>query len=374
MRTKILLILCAITFLVGCQQKVLDGKVTPPAKVPTNASTATPTKISPMVSPTNKPETWEDYLYSIIKNRDFELLFNQKNSQINLLEYLKQSKILIKGSPTEIEELKYFNQAAFLFDLDKDGVNELCLLQSEGSIRHHFVEIFKKKNNIYVDTSMAEGYIFPFKYNNEVHFISIENDFNTKFTNAVIEYEINGLSFKQKEIYIISFKYDVSQLPKSITKIIDDKFLNSLSNYKVSESSIAKIKQISESPCYDVDLVDNGNNNIFKFTFKLRTTSVGYAPNEWKFISRNEKTHKFNGTEQMVTHRAAGTDETVCFGLKFYKDEFGNIFILKVSYLYFTINVGKDGDLILQLFKFTKNSVEEVEKKIIQPKVVVQRG
>jgi hypothetical protein len=61
----------------------------------------------------------------------------------------------------------------------------------------------------------------------------------------------------------------------------------------------------------------------------------------------------------------------VCFGLRFYKDESDNIFLLKVSYLYFTMNAHKDWDLILQLFKFNKYSVEEVEKELIDPKVEV---
>jgi hypothetical protein len=56
---------------------------------------------------------------------------------------------------------------------------------------------------------------------------------------------------------------------------------------------------------------------------------------------------------------------------KWIQDESDNIFLLKVSYPFFTADAHKDGDLILQLFKFYKNSVEEVEKRLIEPKVEI---
>jgi hypothetical protein len=155
-----------------------------------------------------------------------------------------------------------------------------------------------------------------------------------------------------------------------MTEIIDNKYLNSLKNYEISGSNIAQIKQNSEQPSYDIVLDDRKNNNLFKFTLEIWKTTVGYAPSEWRFDAKDTSTRNFKGIENVITHQ--GTDETACFGIKFYKDESGNVFLLKVSYPFYTSNTHKDGDLILQLFKFSKNSVDEVEKKLIEPKVEIK--
>lgn len=354
---KIAIIAVIMIFTVSCSNEV-----------PTEASNDKAIKESII----NEKEAWENYLNNIIRNRELELLYTQKYPEINLNEYLEQNKISIQGDSFEIDILKSTNVMSFLIDLDKDGIDELCLLQCEGSIRHYYVKVFKKKNEVYIDVSTTDGYMFPVKYNNEAHFIRIEKDFETKFTDSVIEYELKGLTFKEKRVFNIKYTYDVSELPKLMTKIIDDEYLNSLNTYKISDSNVAKIDEASSEyePSYDIELIDKKNNNIFRFTTKLWFTSVGYAPNYWKIESKDDSTHKFKGIDQIVTY--TDTNEAVCFGFRFYKDESNNIFLLKVSYPFFTKDAYKDGDLILQLFKFNKNSVEEIEKELIEPKVEVQ--
>lgn len=365
---KIVLLFMMAMFIVSFSVKATtNGNKDLPSKMSIKALTQSSTKLSLL----DNQETWENYITDIIKTREFNLLYEHTYPEINFKDYIKKGKLKMKGSTTKIEELENTNEKAFLINLDKDSVNELCLLQCEGSIRHYYVMVYKRENGIYVYKSTMDGYINPVKYNNKVHFISIESDFETKFVNAVIEYSVDGLTLKQKEIFNINYTYDVSKLPESITKIIDSNYLNSLSNYKVSDSNIANISKTSEAPAYSIVLLDEKNNNNFKFTLSLWLTSVGYAPNEWDLKTLDKRTLNFSGINKVITHREEGTDVTVCFGVKFFKDESNDIFLLKLSYPFYTAAPKKDGNLILQLYKFNKNSVDEVENRLIEPKVEV---
>jgi len=343
------------------------------------ATTKTPRQfftMTPMQHPVEKPSaeissstniTWENYIKKIAENRKYDLLYEQQDS-LNLAEYLKK---IVAEKPAVIDALKECNSNAFLIDLDKDGINELCLVQCEGSIRHYFVLVFKKKDESYVCASKSEGDIFPVKYNNEVHFISTAYDFQTKFKKSIIEYEVKGLAFNPKRIWKVNYTYDISVLPQSITKMIDNHYLNSLNDYKISDSNIAKITDIPGSSSFNVELVDNKNNNILKFKVDLWLTSVGYAPNRWYIELKDDRIRKFKGIDQVESKDG---EESVCYGLKFYKDGLDNIFLLKVSYPFFTTKTTKDGDLKIQLFKFNKDSVEKVEDIMIEPKIEIKGG
>lgn len=321
----------------------------------------------------NNLKTWEEFINGCILKHDLKSLYTQKDSEINLSEYVEQGKIIFDGDSSEKDILINDNVDAFLIDLNKDGIEDLYLVQCEGSIRHYYVNVYEKKDDVYVDTSknMTDGYIFPIRYNSEVHFLEIVHDFQTKFTSAIIEYEFNGSVFEQKNIIHIDYSYDMSQLPESITNIIDSEYLYSLNSYEISDSNIAEINNITSQPSCDIILDDKKNNNIFNFKVELWLTSVGYAPNQWEIEANDESTSLFDGTEHMITNRNEGTDENVCFGLKFWKDEDDTIYLLKVSYPFFTMDDRIDGELILQLFMFNMDSVEEVETIRIEPTIEI---
>ncbi|TXK82612.1 hypothetical protein [Paenibacillus sp. N3.4] len=337
----------------------------------TEAATVTPTKDPTEISLTNRQEDWESYLYRLIKNREENLLYTQQDFEIDLAEYIKQGKISLQNDPAEIKAIINSIDSSFLIDIDHDGIDELYVIQCEGSIRQYYGTVFKKKNEVYVEMSEFKGHILPVRYNNDVHFISIFNNFETKHTEAVVEYEVNGLAFKPKEILNINYLYDVSAVSKLMGKMIDNEYLNSLSSYEISDSNFANMPEISNESSYDVKVTDEKYKNTFNWTIKLWLTSVGYAPNSWEISSKDESTHKFNGMGQIETNGDKVTDDSVLYGWKFFKDEFDQLFLIKVSYPFFTLEDRKDGDLILQLFKFNKDFVEEVEKVRIEPEVEV---
>lgn len=339
--------------------------------------TQTPTKASPTTTPTKTPKegapannSWENYLIKLIEARKANILWEQRESQIDLEENIKQGKISIDSS-FDYASYKDSISYSFLIDLDKDKIDELCMVTCAGSVRDYTTYVFKKENGVYVNASiydgaMDSGYIFPYKHNNEIHYIEIINEFETKFMGTIIEFELNGLTFIPKRVFKINYTYDVSNQPKVITDMIDNKYLNELNKYIISDSNIAQI-----TSSHLINLTDMKNNNFFKFTANLWSTSVGHAPSHWELESEDNRTLKFKGIDKVLTHKDLGTDINICFGFKFYKDEMGNVFLLKVSYPFFTIAERKDGDLTLQLFKFNKNSVDEVYKKLVEPKVEV---
>ncbi|BFT69560.1 hypothetical protein PAENIP36_10020 [Paenibacillus sp. P36] len=331
----------------------------------------TTTKNQSEISLTDTQKRWESYLYSILIHREMNLLFTQQDFEINLDEYIKQGKISIKGNPSEMESIKNDYDSSYFVDMDQDGVDELYVITCEGSIRQYYGTVYKKENEDFVVASTSEGHIIPVKYNKEVHFISIESDFETKFTNAVIEYEINDLAFKPKEILNIKYTYEASMIPETMTKIIDARYLNTLSKYEIGDSNTASITKISEQPSYDVRVIDEKYKNVFNFNIKLWLTSVGYAPNHWEISTKDDSTHHFKGVEKIASNADEGTDDSVCYGLRFYKDESDQLFLLKISYPFYTMEARKDGDLILQLFKFNRNDIEEIDKLRIEPKIEV---
>ncbi|UKS25816.1 hypothetical protein LOZ80_30330 [Paenibacillus sp. HWE-109] len=316
---------------------------------------------------TKKQEVWESYLYRIIRNREVDLLYTQQDFEINLEEYMKQDKLSIVSNPSEMDSIKNYYESSYLIDIDKDGIDELYVITCEGSIRQYYGNVFKKKNEAYVLENTFDGHIIPIRYNNDLHFISIENDFETKFIDSVIEYGVNGLAFKPKEKLNIIYTYDSSEIPESMTKMLDNEYLNSLNKYEMLGSNTANITKISEQPSYDVQLIDDKYKNVFNLTIKLWLTSVGYAPNHWEISTHDDSKHHFKGMEQIEAN-----DESVCYGLKFYKDKSDQVFLVKISYPFYTLEARKDGDLIIQLFKFHRNFIEEVENIRIEPEIEVR--
>lgn len=321
-------------------------------------------------TPVNTQETWEDYLYSAIENRNEVVFFTQYDFEISLDEY---KKLPIEKDPSQFDYIGDAYEASYFIDIDDDGVDELYVITCEGSIRQHYGNVFKKKDNAYVQADRFEGRIFPVKYNSEVHFISLEYNFETKFIDAIIEYEVNGLAFKPEETLIIQYTYDVSKLPEPVKSMIDNDSLSSLSNYEVMSSNIASITQIPEQSSLNVQLVDNKHKNRFDFNIHLWLTTVGYAPNQWEITSGDDATHSFRGMDQIESNEENNTDGSIDYGYKFYKDDSDQVFLLKISYPYYTVEERKDGDLTLELFKFNQDSVERVVKIRIEPTIEVQK-
>ena len=337
-----------------------------PTKVQTEASNTVATEKPADSAPESVAETWENYLVNIIQKRDIGSLMDLKYPEINLDEYLKQGKIYVdKGNP-ETDWIFSSEEGTFLIDINKDGTDELWVNICQGSMRNYSANIFEKKEGKYVFSESVDGFIIPVKYNGEMHFIENSINFSTKFSSGIIEYEPEGIKLKQKAVYGINYIYDVSKLTDAMKKIIDNDFLNKLSCYEIPEINIAKVNKESDI----IELKDTKNKNSFKFMIKLWPTTVGYAPNEWKIQSADDITGRFNGIDMIETHEGS---ETVCFGLKFYKDEWGNLFLLKLSYPYFTTKPRKDGDLILQLFRFNKDTVEMIEKEIIEHGIEIRK-
>ncbi|WP_342561738.1 PT domain-containing protein [Paenibacillus sp. FSL R7-0345] len=340
---------------------------------PTVAPTVAPT-IEPTVAPTpgQRQEPWEDYLHSVVERREEYLFFAEQKFEINLQEQVEQGDITLVG-----DESKYFfstgsYRSAYFIDFDKDGVDELYVITCEGSIRQYYGHIYKRDGEVYSWIDTFEGGIMPYEYNNEIHFLDIIADFETKFTNAVIEYEAEGLTFKPVKTLEVNYTYEVSALPEPWSNVISSAELDTLNEYEILKSPDATVTKLTEQPAYDVQVTDEKNNNTFKFTVQLWLTTVGYAPNYWEIIAADEDTRQFKGMDQINSRKAGGKDNEINYGLKFYKDAAsGQMFLLKISSPFFTIGVRKEGDLILELFRFNENDVEQIEEVLLEPEVEI---
>ncbi|PKM93112.1 MAG: hypothetical protein CVU84_17535 [Firmicutes bacterium HGW-Firmicutes-1] len=324
-----------------------------------------------IIKSTIKVDTkWEDFLNDCIINQKLELLRPDESTQISLKAYVEEKKIIIEADSNEMEFLVTENMDAYLFDLDGDGVNELYVVQCEGgSDKFYYVKIYKQTDDVFVETVITVGNIFPITYDSKVHFLSIEYDYETKLRNAVIEYEFNGLFFEQKKTSQFDYGYNTSELSELMSDIIDDNYLNNLKNYQMSDSNIAIINKATNQPPYDIELFDTKHNIKFIFTVDLFHTSNWYSPNQWEITTSDEYTLKLEGIEQLITR----IDENVCFGIKFYQDGLDNIYILKVSYPYFTVHEPKGGELILQLFRLEENEICEVENIKLEPTIIINK-
>lgn len=347
--------------------KIISSKpIERPTDVPTKESTEVSNEESAEPITKSGNDTWENYIINIIHNRDVGSLLDLKYSEINLEEYLKQRKISVdKGHSGFEESILSSREGAFLIDLNKDGTDELWINICQGSMWNYSAEIFEKKEGKYVLSESINGRIFPVKYNQETHFVEIGRDFCTKFTSEIVEYKVEGITLKPKDVFSINYTYDAVVLSEKMKKIIDNEFLNKLSSFEIPQSNIGNSNEESD----EIELIDRKNGNTFNFKTLLWLTTVGYAPNEWRIQSEDEFTRKFKGIEQIETQDERNE---VCFGFKFYKDELDNIFFLKASYPFYAEPL-KDGDLILQLYKFNKDSVEEIEIKRIEPKIEIQK-
>ncbi|MNI50373.1 hypothetical protein D3C73_1050300 [compost metagenome] len=293
-------------------------------------------------------------------------MWAQSDYEVNLEDYVQQG---VFDSSAELNMSMSLYETAYLIDIDNDGVKELYVITCEGSIRQYYGNVFKKVRNGYVLANVFEGNIFPYSYNNETHYISIDYDFETKFAIAIREYSANGLAFELQKTMNILYTYDVSKLPAAMSDLVDNEYLNSLDEYAISDSSEAIITRETGSGYYDVQVTDHANTNTFNFHIELWLTSVGYAPNEWKIRSADDRTRDFKGMEQIIGEAEPGGNESINYGLRFVKDSSDRLYLLKISYPFFTTGDRQDGDLTLELFKFNSDSVVKVEEIILKPVV-----
>lgn len=311
-------------------------------------------------------QSWDEYIAEgLYKNKLKKLLSTNESIKLNNNKLLQNKKLADSMEPWEINAIS----DAYLVDINDDNVKELLLVLVQGSMRNYSFRIYEKNSDCYVLLDEQEGYMSPVIYNNETHFIEIKTDFDTKFLSQVIEYRFEGSLFKQKVVYDIKRYYDVSGISK-FKEIINNNYLNSLDNYPASKSNIMKTDGPNNDHHLSLVIDDKKNSNLFKFNIYLQYTSVGYAPTKWIIESKDEFTEQFKGIGQIFTNN----DDLICFGYKFYKDKFENIFMLKISYdFYNKLDNVKIEDLVLQLYKFNQDSIEKVDSIIIHPKIVVQK-
>lgn len=312
-------------------------------------------------------QSWDEYIAEgLYKDKLIKLLSTNESIKLNINKLKKNKKLTNAMEPWEINDIS----DAYLVDINDDNVKELLLVLVQGSMRNYSLRIYEKNSDSYVLLDEQEGYMSPVIYNNEIHFIKIYTDFDTKFLSQVIEYRFDGSSFKQKVVYDIKKYYDVSGISK-FNEIINNNYLNSLDSYPASKSNIMITDRPNNDHHMSVMIDDKKNSNLFKFNIYLQYTSVGYAPTEWIIESKDKFTVQFKGMGQIFTNN----DNLICLGYKFYKDKSNNIFMLKISYdFYNKLDNVKIEDLVLQLYKFNQDSIEKVDSIIIHPKIVVQKN
>lgn len=313
-----------------------------------------------------------DYLNSVVERREEYLFFAEQRFEINLQDRVKQGEITLVNDSEGFSPIADSYVSAYLIDIDKDGLDELYVITMEGSIRQYYGHIYRQNSEEYTWVDTFEGNIIPFEYNNEIHFLDVVADFETKFTSAVIEYEADGLAFKPVKTLEVNYTYNVSELPEPWSKVISSAELNKLHEYELLCSPDATVTRLTEQPAYDIQVTDDKNSNTFRFTVQLWLTTVGYAPNYWEILAADEDTQHFIGMEQIDSDQASSTNGAVNYGLKFYKDAAsGQLFLLKISYPFFAMETRKDGDLILEIFRFNEKDAEKIDEMLLEPNVEI---
>lgn len=311
--------------------------------------------------------SWDEYITEgLTNNKIRNLLSTNESIKISIKELIKNKEFTNVMESWEINAIS----DAYLVDVNNDNVKELVLVLCQGSMRNYSFRIYEKNGDSFALLDEKEGFMSPVIYNNKIHFIKVKSNFDTKFISQVIEYRFDGSSFKQNMVYNIKKYYDVSEIHK-LKGIINNNYLNSLDSYPASNSDIMLIDRSNGEHNMNVVINDKKNNNVFNYNIYLQYTSVGYAPTEWKIESKDEFTNQFRGMEQIFT----SNDDLICYGYKFYKDKSDNIFMLKILYdFYNKLDNVKVEDLILQLYKFNKDSVEKIDRIIIHPEIEVQKS
>ncbi|MDF9840234.1 hypothetical protein M2105_001233 [Paenibacillus sp. PastF-1] len=346
-----------------------DIRRTESAQEPTGTQGAEPFTVS---TPGQRQEAWEDYLNSVVERREEYLFFTEQRFEIHLQDRVKQGEITLVNDSEGFSSIEDSYVSAYLIDIDKDGLDELYVITVEGSIRQYYGHIYRQKGEMYTRVDTFEGNIIPYECNNDIHFLDVVADFETKFTSAVIEYEADGLAFKPVKTLEVHYTYDVSELPEPWSKVISSAELNTLHEYELLRSPDATVTKLTEQPAYDIQVTDDKNSNTFRFTVQLWLTTVGYAPNYWEIFAADEGTQHFKGIEQIDSDQTSGTKGAVNYGLKFYKDAAsGQLFLLKISYPFFTMETRKDGDLMLEIFRFNEKDAEKIDEVLLEPNVEI---
>ncbi|KUP22946.1 hypothetical protein [Paenibacillus sp. DMB5] len=343
--------------------------VVQPTEQPIVTQGAEPVTVS---TPGQRQGAWEDYLNSVVERREEHLFFAEQSFEINLRDRVKQGEITLVNDSEGFSSIEDSYVSAYLIDIDKDGLDELYVTTMEGSIRQYYGHIYRQNGEEYTWVDTFEGDIIPYEYNNDIHFLDVVADFETKFTSAVIEYEADGLAFKPVKTLRVQYTYDVSELPEPWSKVISSAELNTLHEYELLRSPDATVTKLTEQPAYDIQVTDDKNSNTFRFTVQLWLTTVGYTPNYWEILAADESTQHFIGMEQIDSDQARSTNGAVNYGLKFYKDAAsGQLFLLKISYPFFTMETRKDGDLILEIFRFNEKDADKIDEVLLEPKIEI---
>lgn len=313
---------------------------------------------------------WVMFLKETIRSRNLERLYDRTPRSVELQDYLNERNLQL--SESEADAAYYLNEGSvYPLDIDGDGKEELWQLNNSGSQGNYTTVLLKEAGGRYTLYGTTSGYILPVKYRGTYHFVGLERDYDTKFLKTASEYALEGSSLVIKKTYGLAYSYEAGSLPKEISDFVDSGFFNSLLSYQFSGSDAVTVQSRPGFPAFQISLDDQQNQHRFRFDYALEMTSVGYSPSRWSLEASDNFTYTFPGIETLTTD--FDTDPGVLLGIRFFKGKDGAVDLLRVSYPYFTNEPHRNGVLDVQLFRFGKDSVEEVERLTLNPTVKLSR-
>lgn len=303
---------------------------------------------------------WNKLLLESITTQRLEELYDYSYPQIVLNDYIDEGLITMESFYTN-------DYGAYLIDINNDQIDELLVHRKEGSGGKRSTEVFKMQNGVYKSIDNIPETIRVIKYKGKYRFISQRHDFQTKFLNSIIEFEVDGDTLIPINNYEVSYSYDIDE---SLRNIVDLKYLNNLNEYDTS--SIDRLAVRSDGNTDNViEIIDELNSNKFVFSMRLVYTSVHHFPNYWVIESDDDFTKKFDGVDNIINDIDVRDEGHIICGVDIVEVS-DTINLIIISYPYFTMSARKSGELTLKVYRFKKTVIEQIYNDVLYPNVKVE--
>ncbi len=296
-------------------------------------------------------QRWFNYIETIIRKGElYQKMDSQRERYQNINYYLENKQVILKDFYSSDANL-----AAIFIDIDGDQVDELWLIQREGSGNFDSTLIFKKQNKVFKEVGYLDSYAIPYLYQGRIYFIGVTQDMETKNPKYVNFYRFKGLKPIVQKQYQLDYQYDLTSILHSkFKKIPSRKDLKKLVDFSEPISEVAQItKKLTENE-YHLEVIDEKYNRKLEFYAGLFFRPAS-SPLHWDLRNRGK-----------VTIGNIDEDEYYCRGFTFFRDNLGYLSLLKAFYC--------GNKVIIRVYRFEKNSLKKVLETSINPKIVIHKN
>ena len=189
---------------------------------------------SPLLSKSINREKFKEILNSLIVDGPFLRKSNIELKRLSdVVSYQELGKELIP-SPLLSENFFDANEYAMKYDFDNDGINELILLQLNGSAQFPDFMICKYDSQLkkYKQVIQSGRLIYPILIQKKIYFFEKDYNFHSGRLTAINLMKVNK-KIEIKKIYSFSVNY-LYNIPEEFKDFLNDEILEKSSNFDFS--------------------------------------------------------------------------------------------------------------------------------------------